>query len=165
MEEDENAVPADLKPADFSTKILQLDGFRVELGSVEHPVESSTTGTTVWHTARENLTACVSKGSVAVEDPGFEDLQGIPIASASGQVVVRATIKHTDSLPGPRLDVEMFVGAVHVLLSPQQLHSLLEMIAEMSAEGMCVCVVCTHGWSYPLISFMQLLVGSLRGLE
>ena len=47
LEEDENAVPADLKPTDFSTKILQLDGFRVELGSVERPVESSATGTAV----------------------------------------------------------------------------------------------------------------------
>lgn len=55
MEEDDNTVPADLKPTDFSTKILQLDGVRVELVSVERPVDSSTTGTAVDDTVQYNL--------------------------------------------------------------------------------------------------------------
>ena len=86
-----------------------------------------------------------------VEDPGFEDLEGIPIASASGQVVVRATLKQADSVPGPRREVEMFVGAVHVLLSPHQLHSLLQMMASLSTKGTtlyaCLCVLGVYEWS------------------
>ena len=109
---------------------------------------------------------CDPKGSVMVEDPGFEDLEGIPIASASGQVVVRATLKQADSVPGPRIEVEMFVGAVHVLLSPYQLHSLLEMMASLSTKGTTVCVLGMYEWSYLhvlAICLLQLLVDNLWG--
>ena len=72
---------------------------------------------------------------------------GVPIACASGEVTVRVKIKSCDSAPGPKLDVDVFVGVVHLLLSPHQLHTLTEMVLGLSGAGgesACTAVPCVH---------------------
>ena len=60
---------------------------------------------------------------------------GIPIASASGNVCVTAKVKQIEGTAGPKLDVEIEVGAVHLLLYPQQLHNLIELVTELTNKS------------------------------
>ena len=57
------------------------------------------------------------------------------MACASGEVMVRVKIKKCDAALGPKLDVDMFVGVVHFLLSPQQLNTVLEMMIGLGEGG------------------------------
>jgi hypothetical protein len=56
---------------------------------------------------------------------------GIPIASAAGDVNVK--IKMSEGV-GPKLEVDVLIGAVHVLLYPQQLHNLVELINDIASQ-------------------------------
>ena len=59
----------------------------------------------------------------------------VPVACASGEVTVKVKIRKCDSAIGPKLDVDMFVGVVHLLLSPQQLNTVLEMVIGLGEGG------------------------------
>lgn len=59
----------------------------------------------------------------------------MPIAFASRDVTVRVKINQSETLPGPKLEVEGFVGSLHLLLSPQQLSMLLEMATGIANKG------------------------------
>lgn len=60
---------------------------------------------------------------------------GIPIACASGDVSMTVRMKQLEIASGPKLDIDIAVGAIHVLLYPQQLHSLLELLTGITNEG------------------------------
>lgn len=80
-----------------------------------------------------------------------EDSYGVPIARASRDVIVKVKVKQSESLPGPKLEVEGFVGSLHLLISPQQLSMLLEMVTGISNKGTTV-----HEISYAKMSAHQL---------
>ena len=61
---------------------------------------------------------------------------GVPIACANGEVDVRVKIKQSDAVTGPKLDVQVSLDSVHMLLYPQQLHSLSELITGIAKECM-----------------------------
>ena len=48
---------------------------------------------------------------------------------------MRVKIKQNESEPGPKLEVEAFLGALHLLISPQQLSILIDMAAGMASQG------------------------------
>ena len=79
-----------------------------------------------------------------------EDSYGVPIARASRDVIVKVKVKQSESLPGPKLEVEGFVGSLHLLISPQQLSMLLEMVTGISNKGTTV-----HAISYTKLSAHQ----------
>ena len=63
---------------------------------------------------------------------------------AGGEVNVKVKICQSESLPGPKLEVEGAMGSIHLLLSPRQLHTLVEMASGIAAMGMfSVCFVGT----------------------
>ena len=64
-----------------------------------------------------------------------EDSQGVPVAMASGELSVRVKIKQSETLPGPKLEVEGVLGSLHFLLSPQQLQMLIEMASGIASIG------------------------------
>lgn len=35
----------------------------------------------------------------------------------------------------PKLDIEMIVGAIHVLLCPKELHQMIELVTDVSNKG------------------------------
>ena len=61
--------------------------------------------------------------------------QGVPIALASGELSVRVKIRQSDAVQGPKLEVEGFLGSIHLLLSPQQLQILIEMVNGIASQG------------------------------
>ena len=66
---------------------------------------------------------------------GDVGLCSVPIACASGDVTVKVKIRMCDSAPGPKLNVEVFVGVVHLLLSPQQLNTVMEIVTGLVARA------------------------------
>ena len=73
------------------------------------------------------------------QNPHSEDSHGVPIAFASRDVTVKVKINQSETLPGPKLEVEGFIGSLHLLISPQQLSMLLEMATGIANKG-------TDGW-------------------
>ena len=67
------------------------------------------------------------------------ELHGVPVAKASGQVTVKVKLKQNEAAVGPKLDVDGFLGSLHLLFSPQQLSMLLEMTSGILNEGTCTC--------------------------
>ena len=63
------------------------------------------------------------------------ELHGVPVAKASGQVIVRVKLKQNEAVGGPKLEVDGFLGSLHLLFSPQQLSMLLEMTSGILNEG------------------------------
>ena len=74
-----------------------------------------------------------SQSSSSLLDP---ELHGIPVAKASGQVNVRVKLKQNETVGGPKLEVDGFLGSLHLLFSPQQLSMLMEMISGILNEGL-----------------------------
>ena len=74
------------------------------------------------------------------------NLHGVPIATASGQISVNVKIKQNESEPGPKLEVNGFLGSLHLLISPQQMSMLLDMATGITSQGvyMCHCVHCMY---------------------
>ena len=68
------------------------------------------------------------------------DHNGVPIVSAGGEVNVKVKIKQCENISGPKLDVDVVLGTLHLLLYPQQVHSLTELISGIISNGLCECV-------------------------
>ena len=60
---------------------------------------------------------------------------GVPIACVNGELNVRVRIKQNDRVTGSKLDIQVMLDAVHMLIYPQQLHSLMELINGITNEG------------------------------
>ena len=86
---------------------------------------------TLTHTP-ETLMVDTSLYSSSLLDP---ELHGVPVAKASGQVTVRVKLKQNENVVGPKLEVDGFLGSLHLLFSPQQLSMLLEMSNGILNEG------------------------------
>ncbi|XP_075401574.1 autophagy-related protein 2 homolog A isoform X2 [Tenrec ecaudatus] len=71
--------------------------------------------------------------------------QGVPpqpllqIGSCSGYIELAVKLKKKEALPGPKLEVTGQLGSLHLLLTPQQLQQLLELLADLGladSEGL-----------------------------
>ncbi|XP_065067241.1 autophagy-related protein 2 homolog B-like [Rhopilema esculentum] len=59
----------------------------------------------------------------------------VQILASHGKQSVRVKIKHNDTLPGPKVDLEYSLGALNILLSPKQLHLLIDMATAISMSS------------------------------
>jgi hypothetical protein len=74
---------------------------------------------------------------------GLESLQeasaaaatGISIAIATGKLTLKVTIRQAEADSSPRVEVDGFLGTLHILLSPQQLHMLQDIAESLAAQG------------------------------
>uniref|UniRef100_A0A673APF6 Autophagy related 2A n=1 Tax=Sphaeramia orbicularis TaxID=375764 RepID=A0A673APF6_9TELE len=66
----------------------------------------------------------------------FYDSTGIPllIGSCSGFIETTVKIKQNDMLPGPKLELDGKVGCVHMLLSPDQITHLTDLLAALCID-------------------------------
>ena len=77
-----------------------------------------------------------SSAESLIEDVPFDNnRRGVPIACASGDVSMTVRMKQSEIASGPKLDIDVAVGAIHILLYPQQLHTLLELLTGITNEG------------------------------
>lgn len=64
-----------------------------------------------------------------------EDLPGVPVACASGDVNVSVKVRGVEGAPVPRVQLEATVGGIHCLLAPAQVHILTEMAHNLGSTG------------------------------
>jgi autophagy-related protein 2 len=57
-------------------------------------------------------------------------------AMATDKVEVQLKVKQQEEVPGHKIELEGFCGAMHMLLSPEQLRSLTEMVSLIAAEAL-----------------------------
>uniref|UniRef100_A0A667YF28 Autophagy related 2B n=1 Tax=Myripristis murdjan TaxID=586833 RepID=A0A667YF28_9TELE len=62
----------------------------------------------------------------------FEPMQ---VGSLSGKIELSLTLKHNLAMPGAKLDVDGQIDAVIILLSPRQVHLLLDLFGAFSGAG------------------------------
>lgn len=74
---------------------------------------------------------CVESGQESY--PSTAD--GVPIAVAVGKLTVKVTIRQAEADAVPRVEVDGFLGTVHLLLSPQQLHTMQEIAKSLVTQG------------------------------
>lgn len=127
--------------------MLQLSGLSIELGAVDLSAAPHLIGEPV-HFTYKIISCLYSVGSMSdfplkndEPEEGGAVHSGIPVACAGGDVTVKVKIRTNDFASKPKLDIEVFVGVVHFLLSPQQLHTLTEMCVGLagSAGMLVVC--------------------------
>ncbi|XP_064622147.1 autophagy-related protein 2 homolog B-like isoform X2 [Lineus longissimus] len=61
----------------------------------------------------------------------------IKIAELAGQQEIKIKLKQSEALPGPKLEVNCNLMALKVLLSPKQVHILLQLVSGLSSPGTC----------------------------
>ncbi|KAJ7384666.1 Autophagy- protein 2 [Desmophyllum pertusum] len=60
-------------------------------------------------------------------------LPPIKIATFAGHSEIKLKLKQNVAVPGPKMDVECFLGTLNVFLSPKQVHLLIELCSGFSA--------------------------------
>uniref|UniRef100_A0A3Q1GLB6 Autophagy related 2A n=1 Tax=Acanthochromis polyacanthus TaxID=80966 RepID=A0A3Q1GLB6_9TELE len=118
----QTAVPVDIhQPPAFLHKILQLSAVQLFYDSSgivqEHP-----------DSATEDKEA---KSPPATPGPLSQPLL---IGSCSGFIETTVKIKQNDMLPGPKLELDGKVGCVHMLLSPDQITHLTDLLAALCID-------------------------------
>ncbi|XP_034454523.1 autophagy-related protein 2 homolog A isoform X1 [Hippoglossus hippoglossus] len=138
----QTAVPVDIhQPPAFLHKILQLSAVQLFYDS---------TGTVQGFPVEEHPdSAQASEGDEEEEEEGEEvdeaepkplaappcpSSQPLLIGSCSGFIETTVKIKKNDMLPGPKLELDGKVGCVHMLLTPDQITHLTDLLAALCIE-------------------------------
>ncbi|KAI3351666.1 hypothetical protein L3Q82_020500 [Scortum barcoo] len=139
----QTAVPVDIhQPPAFLHKILQLSAVQLfydSIGTAQGPTEEE---------HPESATA--SEGEEEEEEvedeeeeeddakpqtsPSCPPSQPLLIGSCSGFIETTVKIKQNDMLPGPKLELDGKVGCVHMLLSPDQITHLTDLLAALCID-------------------------------
>uniref|UniRef100_A0A3B4V0L1 Autophagy related 2A n=1 Tax=Seriola dumerili TaxID=41447 RepID=A0A3B4V0L1_SERDU len=118
----QTAVPVDIhQPPAFLHKILQLSAVQLfydSTGTVQSPPE-------------EEQQDSAAKPLAAPHCPPSQPLL---IGSCSGFIETIVKIKQNDMLPGPKLELDGKVGCVHMLLSPDQITHLTDLLAALCID-------------------------------
>uniref|UniRef100_A0A8C5BYZ3 Autophagy related 2A n=1 Tax=Gadus morhua TaxID=8049 RepID=A0A8C5BYZ3_GADMO len=123
----QNAVPVDIhQPPAFLHKILQLSAVQLFYES---------TGT---HQVGHPYSLEDEEGEEEEESPSKvpsrPTQQPLLIGSCSGFIETMVKIKQNDMLPGPKLELDGKVGCLHLLLSPDQIIHLTDLMAALCID-------------------------------
>ncbi|XP_075795281.1 autophagy-related protein 2 homolog A isoform X2 [Pelodiscus sinensis] len=128
-------LPVDIhQPPAFVHKILQLSGVLLYYEEFPESAASPVPGPQPAPQMSE------SSSSASGEAPEGPDPPGLPlqIGSCSGYMEMRIKLKQNEAFPGPKLELDGKLGSLHLLVSPQQifyLHDLLTALC-VSANGL-----------------------------
>ncbi|XP_068614339.1 autophagy-related protein 2 homolog A-like [Brachionichthys hirsutus] len=146
----QTAVPVDIhQPPAFLHKILQLSAVRLlydKTGTAQGPpMEQHTESATTSEGEKEEEDEEEDDDDEEEEEEGEEEeeeevaspqtsppcapSQPILIGSCSGFIETTVKIKQNDMLPGPKFELDGKVGCVHMLLSPDQVTHLTDLLA------------------------------------
>uniref|UniRef100_A0A8D0D414 Autophagy related 2A n=1 Tax=Sander lucioperca TaxID=283035 RepID=A0A8D0D414_SANLU len=122
----QTAVPVDIhQPPAFLHKILQLSAVQLFYDSIgTEPPESAT--------ASEEEEE--EEEAKPLTSPPCPASQPLLIGSCSGFIETTVKIKQNDMLPGPKLELDGKVGCVHLLLSPDQITHLTDLLAALCID-------------------------------
>ncbi|CAM4578212.1 unnamed protein product [Lepidochelys olivacea] len=126
-------LPVDIhQPPAFVHKILQLSGVQLYYEEFPESAASPVPGPQPQSQMSESL----SSASGAVPECPDPPLQ---IGSCSGYMEMRIKLKQNEAFPGPKLELDGKLGSLHLLVSPQQifyLHDLLTALSVSEANGL-----------------------------
>uniref|UniRef100_A0A8C2XJ07 Autophagy related 2A n=1 Tax=Cyclopterus lumpus TaxID=8103 RepID=A0A8C2XJ07_CYCLU len=125
----QTAVPVDIhQPPSFLHKILQLSAVQLFYDSngtaQEHPESAM---------ANEE-----DEEPKPLTSPPCPPAQPLLIGSCPGFIETTVKIKQNDMLPGPKLELDGKVGCVHMLLSPDQITHLTDLLSALCIDTACV---------------------------
>uniref|UniRef100_A0A8C4Q9H4 Autophagy related 2B n=1 Tax=Eptatretus burgeri TaxID=7764 RepID=A0A8C4Q9H4_EPTBU len=137
---DYEATPVNVhQPAAFAHKVLQVTGLSFFFD--EFPDDEIYPRTTD-QDAEPKLSPSWSPRLISEPHPQFSRTSGatvtsdpIQIGNCAGRVEVKVHLKQNDALPGPKLDVDGFMGSLNVFLSPRQAHLLLDLYHTLGLSG------------------------------
>ncbi|KAK2849010.1 hypothetical protein Q5P01_008844 [Channa striata] len=131
----QTVVPVDIhQPPAFLHKILQLSSVQLlydSTGIVQRPPEEEHLDSS---TASEGEDEEGDKGAQPQVSPTCPPSQPLLIGSCSGFIETTVKIKQNDMLPGPKLELDGKVGCVHMLLSPDQITHLTDLLAALCID-------------------------------
>ncbi|XP_029021444.1 autophagy-related protein 2 homolog A [Betta splendens] len=138
----QTAVPVDIhQPPAFLHKILQLSAVQLfydNIGIVQGSPEKEHPDSA---TASEEEDEEEEEGAKPQTAPTFPQSQPLLIGTCSGFIETTVKIKQNDTLPGPKLELDGKVGCVHMLLSPDQITHLTDLLSALcidtEPEGKC----------------------------
>uniref|UniRef100_A0A8C9Z9Z1 Autophagy related 2A n=1 Tax=Sander lucioperca TaxID=283035 RepID=A0A8C9Z9Z1_SANLU len=123
----QTAVPVDIhQPPAFLHKILQLSAVQLfydSIGTVQ-----------VMETSLEVEEEEEEEEAKPLTSPPCPASQPLLIGSCSGFIETTVKIKQNDMLPGPKLELDGKVGCVHLLLSPDQITHLTDLLAALCID-------------------------------
>ncbi|KAF6726611.1 Autophagy-related 2-like protein A [Oryzias melastigma] len=135
----QTAVPVDIhQPPAFLHKILQLNAVQLfydSTGTLQDPPEDE-----------HQNSAMASEEEEEEEDQEEDDKakplvappcppsQPLLIGSCSGFIETTVKLKQNDMLPGPKLELDGKVGCIHMLLSPDQITHLTDLLAALCID-------------------------------
>uniref|UniRef100_A0A673AS59 Autophagy related 2A n=1 Tax=Sphaeramia orbicularis TaxID=375764 RepID=A0A673AS59_9TELE len=124
----QTAVPVDIhQPPAFLHKILQLSSVQLFYDSTD----SATAGEGEEEEGDEDDNDEDQKEAKPLVPPVSQPLL---IGSCSGFIETTVKIKQNDMLPGPKLELDGKVGCVHMLLSPDQITHLTDLLAALCID-------------------------------
>ncbi|KAF7667614.1 hypothetical protein LDENG_00053510 [Lucifuga dentata] len=131
----QTAVPVDIhQPPAFLHKILQLSAVKLFCDSTDivqgPPEEDCPSSATTSEGEEEEGEEEEEKPQVAPSCPS----QPLLIGSCSGFIETNVKIKQNDMLPGPKFELDGKVGCVHMLLSPDQITHLTDLLAALCID-------------------------------
>ncbi|KAM6923372.1 autophagy-related protein 2 homolog A [Xenentodon cancila] len=129
----QTAVPVDIhQPPAFLHKILQLSAVQLfydSTGTAQgQPEEECANSTTASEGEEEDEEA------KPLETTPCPPSQPLLVGSCSGFIETTVKIKQNDMLPGPKLELDGKVGCVHMLLAPDQITHLTDLLAALCIE-------------------------------
>uniref|UniRef100_A0A3B4XZB2 Autophagy related 2A n=1 Tax=Seriola lalandi dorsalis TaxID=1841481 RepID=A0A3B4XZB2_SERLL len=123
----QTAVPVDIhQPPAFLHKILQLSAVQLFYDTSEGEEEQEEEG--------EDEDEEEEEEAKPLAAPHCPPSQPLLIGSCSGFIETIVKIKQNDMLPGPKLELDGKVGCVHMLLSPDQITHLTDLLAALCID-------------------------------
>uniref|UniRef100_A0A667ZPJ6 Autophagy related 2A n=1 Tax=Myripristis murdjan TaxID=586833 RepID=A0A667ZPJ6_9TELE len=122
----QTAVPVDIhQPPAFLHKILQLSSVQLFYDTSEGEEEEE---------EEEGEEEEDEEGDAEEKPPSCPSPQPLLIGSCSGFIETTVKIKQNDMLPGPNLELDGKVGCIHMLLSPDQITYLTDLLAALCID-------------------------------
>uniref|UniRef100_A0A8C4W0J5 Autophagy related 2A n=1 Tax=Gopherus evgoodei TaxID=1825980 RepID=A0A8C4W0J5_9SAUR len=122
-------LPVDIhQPPAFVHKILQLSGVQLYYEEFPESAASPVPGPQM----SESLSSASGEAPESPDRP-------LQIGSCSGYMEMRIKLKQNEAFPGPKLELDGKLGSLHLLVSPQQifyLHDLLTALSVSEANGL-----------------------------
>uniref|UniRef100_K7FR71 Autophagy related 2A n=1 Tax=Pelodiscus sinensis TaxID=13735 RepID=K7FR71_PELSI len=135
-------LPVDIhQPPAFVHKILQLSGVLLYYEEFPESAASPVPGPQVPPgTALRGEPApqmSESSSSASGEAPEGPDPPGLPlqIGSCSGYMEMRIKLKQNEAFPGPKLELDGKLGSLHLLVSPQQIFYLHDLLTALCVSA------------------------------
>lgn len=121
-------LPVDIhQPPAFVHKILQLSGVQLYYEEFPESAASPVPGPQPQPQMSESLSSASGEAPECPDRP-------LQIGSCSGYMEMRIKLKQNEAFPGPKLELDGKLGSLHLLVSPQQIFYLRDLLTALSVS-------------------------------